>query len=158
MTDPRARARDRQASGRPRRTRASTSDSPDRLPITVSAGIAATRDDGASLTVLLATVAATLGTAKASGGDAVRVAGAEDADAEPSVARFDVLQGLVFAVDTKDRYTKRHSEDVARYAVFLAERLELDDATDRHDPASPACSTTSARSASPTRSCASPAS
>ena len=35
---------------------------------------------------------------------------------------FDVLQGLVIAVDTKDRYTKRHSEDVARYAVFLAER------------------------------------
>ena len=30
------------------------------------------------------------------------------------------------AVDTKDRYTKQHSEDVARYAVFLAERLGLD--------------------------------
>ena len=40
---------------------------------------------------------------------------------------FDVLQGLVIAVDTKDRYTKRHSEDVARYAVFLAERLGLDE-------------------------------
>jgi HD-GYP domain-containing protein (c-di-GMP phosphodiesterase class II) len=39
---------------------------------------------------------------------------------------FDVLQGLVLAVDTKDRYTKRHSDDVARYAVFLAERLELE--------------------------------
>jgi putative nucleotidyltransferase with HDIG domain len=38
-----------------------------------------------------------------------------------------VLQGLVIAVDTKDRYTKRHSEDVARYAVFLAERLGLDE-------------------------------
>ncbi len=25
-------------------------------------------------------------------------------------------------MDTKDRYTKRHSEDVARYATFLAER------------------------------------
>jgi putative nucleotidyltransferase with HDIG domain len=42
------------------------------------------------------------------------------------VGGFDVLQGLVIAVDTKDRYTKRHSEDVARYAVFLAERLGLD--------------------------------
>jgi diguanylate cyclase (GGDEF)-like protein len=104
-------------------------DSPDRLPITVSAGIAAYPRDGASVTVLLATVAATLGTAKASGGDAVRVAGIEDpADADHSTG-FDVLQGLVFAVDTKDRYTKRHSEDVARYAAFLAERLELDDAT-----------------------------
>src|SRR4029077_12632796 len=39
---------------------------------------------------------------------------------------FDVLQGLVLAVDTKDRYTKRHSEDVARYAVFLAGRIDAD--------------------------------
>ena len=44
-------------------------------------------------------------------------------------ATFDVLQGLVFAVDTKDRYTKRHSEDVARYAVFLARQDGLDEAT-----------------------------
>ena len=40
---------------------------------------------------------------------------------------LDVLQGLVIAVDTKDRYTKRHSEDVARYAIFLAQRVGLDD-------------------------------
>jgi putative nucleotidyltransferase with HDIG domain len=33
---------------------------------------------------------------------------------------------LIFAVDTKDRYTKQHSEDVARYGVFLARRLGLD--------------------------------
>jgi diguanylate cyclase (GGDEF)-like protein len=103
-------------------------DAPDRLPITVSAGIAAYPKDGSSLTVLLATVAATLGAAKASGGDDVKVAGAEDADAT-GTSSFDVLQGLVFAVDTKDRYTKRHSEDVARYAVFLARQLGLDDAT-----------------------------
>ena len=37
-----------------------------------------------------------------------------------------MLQGLVFAIDTKDRYTKRHSEDVARYAVFLAEQAGLE--------------------------------
>ena len=28
-------------------------------------------------------------------------------------------------MDTKDRYTKQHSEDVARYAVFLADQLGL---------------------------------
>ena len=47
------------------------------------------------------------------------------ADDDAATAGFDVLQGLVIAVDTKDRYTKRHSEDVARYAMFLAERLGL---------------------------------
>ena len=64
--------------------------------------------------------------AKASGGDATRFAGRE-AEAAASTSTFDVFQGLILAVDTKDRYTKRHSEDVARYAVFLAQQLELDD-------------------------------
>ncbi len=100
-------------------------DSTERLPVTLSAGVCTYPENGASVTVLLATAARTLGAARASGGDAVRVASAEDAG-ELAASGFDVLQGLVLAVDTKDRYTKRHSEDVARYAVFLAERLELD--------------------------------
>ena len=56
----------------------------------------------------------------------MRVAGPAT-DQGTSTATFDVLQGLVIAVDTKDRYTKRHSEDVARYATFLAARLGLPD-------------------------------
>ena len=43
-----------------------------------------------------------------------------------ATSTFNVLEGLILAVDTKDRYTKRHSEDVARYAMFLASRLGLD--------------------------------
>jgi diguanylate cyclase (GGDEF)-like protein len=97
----------------------------ERLPISVSAGISTYPDHGSSVTVLLAAVARTLSEAKASGGDTVRVAGSADT-AETATVGFDVLQGLVLAVDTKDRYTKRHSEDVARYGVFLAERLGLE--------------------------------
>ena len=63
--------------------------------------------------------------AKSSGGDSVRVARIGEETRETS-GSFDVLQGLVIAVDTKDRYTKRHSEDVARYAVFLARRMGID--------------------------------
>ena len=96
----------------------------ERLPVTISAGLATYPEHGASVTLLLAAVARTLQEAKASGGDAVRVAGLEAADQATS-ATFDVLQGLVHAVDTKDRYTKRHSEDVARYGVFLARRMGL---------------------------------
>jgi len=97
----------------------------ERLPVTISAGLCTYPEHGASVTAILSTAALALEEAKASGGDAVRVAGTTDA---PAVDRtgFDVLQGLVLAVDTKDRYTKRHSEDVARYAVFLAEQLGLD--------------------------------
>jgi HD-GYP domain-containing protein (c-di-GMP phosphodiesterase class II) len=44
---------------------------------------------------------------------------------------FDVFQGLILAVDTKDRYTKRHSEDVARFAVYLGGLVGLDEETIR---------------------------
>ena len=97
----------------------------ERLPITISAGLSTYPEHGSSVTVLLATLARTLEEAKASGGDTVRLAG-ESSSADRPESAFDVLQGLVVAVDTKDRYTKRHSEDVARYAVFLATRLGLD--------------------------------
>ncbi|HEX3428022.1 MAG TPA: diguanylate cyclase [Candidatus Limnocylindrales bacterium] len=99
----------------------------ERLPLTVSAGICFSPVDGDAPTELLSVATVTLGEAKASGGDAIRVARAELNDmgvAERS--SFDVLVGLVIAVDTKDRYTKRHSEDVARYATFLAKRIEAD--------------------------------
>jgi diguanylate cyclase (GGDEF)-like protein len=100
-------------------------ESTERLPVTVSAGLATYPDHGSSVTALLSAVVRTLEEAKASGGDAIRVAGA-DSQETAGATGFDVLQGLVIAVDTKDRYTKRHSEDVARYAVFLAEQLGLD--------------------------------
>ena len=95
------------------------------LPVSVSVGICAFPEHASSVTDLLSAAAVALSEAKASGGDSVRVAqvGEEERVASGS---FDVLQGLVIAVDTKDRYTKRHSEDVARYAVFLAQRMGLD--------------------------------
>jgi diguanylate cyclase (GGDEF)-like protein len=97
----------------------------ERLPITISAGIATYPSDADSVTGLLAAVAQILGEAKAGGGDEIRVCGRNE-DAGEDTRTFNVLQGLVFAIDTKDRYTKRHSEDVARYAVFLAGQVGLE--------------------------------
>jgi diguanylate cyclase (GGDEF)-like protein/putative nucleotidyltransferase with HDIG domain len=99
----------------------------ERLPITISVGIATSPSDADSATELLSVATRVLGEARASGGDAVRVAGQGPAKGRDAQA-FSVLQSLVFAIDTKDRYTKRHSEDVSRYAVFLARRLGLDGA------------------------------
>ncbi len=98
----------------------------ERLPISVSAGICAFPINGLSVTTLLSSAARTLDEARASGGDSVRVAEAEAVPLEEAV-RFDVLEGLIIAVDTKDHYTRRHSEDVARYAAFLADELGLDE-------------------------------
>jgi diguanylate cyclase (GGDEF)-like protein/putative nucleotidyltransferase with HDIG domain len=97
----------------------------ERLPITISAGIVDSNEKADSMTDLLALASVVLAEAKASGGDAVRTA-ADHEEAAGTTRSFDVLQGLVIAVDTKDRYTKRHSEDVARYAAFLAEQMGLD--------------------------------
>jgi diguanylate cyclase (GGDEF)-like protein len=97
----------------------------ERLPISVSVGICAYPDHAASVTELLSAAAVAVSEAKASGGDVVRIAQVGEEERVMS-GSLDVLQGLVIAVDTKDRYTKRHSEDVARYAVFLAKRIGLD--------------------------------
>ncbi len=96
-------------------------DASERLPLTVSVGVCVFPDHGGSVTELLTTAAMTLQEAKASGGDSIRHAGRE-AEPEPAARAFDVFEGLILAVDTKDRYTKRHSGDVARYSVFLAEQ------------------------------------
>jgi len=98
----------------------------ERLPVTVSVGIAVMPDHAGAVTDLLAAAAAALAEAKLSGGNRVQVA--RRADPNAPAAPFNVLQGLVIAVDAKDRYTRRHSEDVARYAIFLGRRLGLDDA------------------------------
>jgi diguanylate cyclase (GGDEF)-like protein len=102
----------------------------ERMPLTVSAGLCTYPIHGASVTTLLSTAVRTLEDAKSGGGNSVRVAQVEE---EPTAGgtSFDVLQGLVIAVDKKDRYTKRHSEDVSRYAVFIAELLGLDEDTIR---------------------------
>jgi diguanylate cyclase (GGDEF)-like protein/putative nucleotidyltransferase with HDIG domain len=97
----------------------------ERLPVTISAAVSTFPDHGQSLTALLSTAAKTLEEAKAGGGDAVRTSGKRDEDAADT-STFDVLQGLVFAIDAKDRYTKRHSEEVGRYGAMLAQMLGLE--------------------------------
>jgi diguanylate cyclase (GGDEF)-like protein len=98
----------------------------ERLPITVSTGVCRFPEDGQSVTELLASAVAVLQEAKSGGGDRVVVARADLAEAGV-IASFDVFQGLVLAIDSKDRYTKRHSEDVARYGLFLARLIGLDE-------------------------------
>ncbi len=105
--------------------RALAFDGSEALPVTVSAGVCAFPDNGGSVTELLSIAAVTLQEARTSGGDAILIAGGS-IDLPAETRTFDVFQGLILAIDGKDRYTKRHSEDVARYAVFLADRLTLD--------------------------------
>jgi HD-GYP domain-containing protein (c-di-GMP phosphodiesterase class II) len=101
--------------------------SSERLPVTVSVGIAYFPFHAGSVIELISAATTALAEAKASGGNSVEIADAWTDEPRAPHTTFDVLQGLVLAIDRKDRYTKLHSEDVAAYAIFIAERLGLDD-------------------------------
>ena len=76
------------------------------------------------------------------------------AEARSHAQGFFMLDALVSAVDNKDRYTRRHSEDVLGHSLRIAHALGW---TKRRGTPSgwPPCCTTSARSASRTPSCGS---
>ena len=94
------------------------------LPLTISGAVARFPEDGDSVTELWPARRSPCARPGPGGGDAIRVAGAEPEVVGPTHT-FDVFQGLILAVDTKDRYTKRHSEDVARYAMFIGSKVGL---------------------------------
>lgn len=103
-------------------------DAGDRLPLTVSIGVGVAPLHGRTPTELLSAVAVTLGEAKSGGGNQLVVSRLSFADlTQERMNTFTILDGLVNAVDMRDRYTRRHSEDVARYALFLARHLGLDE-------------------------------
>src|SRR5579871_1698861 len=100
------------------------------LPIPLCIGIADTAGAGRSPIGLVAAADAALYEGKQRGGDAV-VLHLDPCDGADDSVRtsFDVLDGLVTAIDNKDRYTRRHSEDVTRYALHLAQALHLSEET-----------------------------
>ena len=101
-------------------------DGEERLPITASVGITFFPFHAGSVIELLSAANMAIGEAKAAGGNRVELADAWTAEPRAPHTTFDVLQGLVLAIDRKDRYTKLHSEDVACYALFLAEQIGLE--------------------------------
>ena len=91
----------------------------DVVPVGMSLGVASYPDDGESLSKLLANADSAMYAAKRN--QATKVEGAKAANE----SSFGVLDSLVLAIDTKDRYTKDHCDIVAEYAVKLAQRLGL---------------------------------
>jgi diguanylate cyclase (GGDEF)-like protein len=100
----------------------------ERLPLSVAAGVARVPQDGRNALDLLAVAEAALREAKTSGGQVTKVA---DQATFGSLAAqntvFGVFEGLLVSVDTKDHYTRSHSEDVTGHALFLADELRLTD-------------------------------
>jgi diguanylate cyclase (GGDEF)-like protein len=102
------------------------------IPVSLSFGIATFPRDSQNRHDLLTIADANLYTAKGTD-DGIR--GTTETQRTHSALRtegsFGVLDAMVTAVDNKDRYTRRHSEDVTEYALWIAEELRLSQETMR---------------------------
>ncbi len=96
----------------------------ERIPISVSCGVAVFPDDGRKRHELLAVADANLYESKGLGGKIVGRPEIQEQKAElRKLGTFGMLESLVTSVDNKDHYTKAHSENVTDYAVMLAQEL-----------------------------------
>ncbi len=101
------------------------------IPLTLSIGIAMFPDDGPGRLDTLAAADARLARVKTGGYGRGDLADRLRAHLPCSQADFSMLNALVTAVDAKDRYTRRHSEDVMAYSFQIAQELGLDEKEQR---------------------------
>ncbi len=95
------------------------------IPLGLSLGVAVFPTEGPTRSEALEIADDRLRRAKTGGdedGYAERVRNAMTDEREG----FSMLDALVTAVDNKDRYTRRHSEDVMRYSAQIAQQMGLD--------------------------------
>jgi len=102
------------------------------VPISLSFGIASYPLDGGSRHELLTLADSNLYHAKNTDEGIVFTSESQRANLElRAEASFEVLDALITAVDNKDRYTRKHSEDVTEYALWIAQELGLSEETMR---------------------------
>lgn len=107
------------------RTHTFTTPDNSRLALPLCFGIADTTAVTRTQAALVAAADAALYDGKRCGGDRVTLH-LHVARHEPDTfTKYDILDGLVAAIDRKDHYTRHHSEDVTRYALILVEALGL---------------------------------
>ena len=95
------------------------------IPLTLSAGLAVFPEDGEEKQIVLEAADVRLMRTKTGGSENDSIESLRELLLH-SHQGFLMLDALVTAVDNKDRYTRRHSEDVMRYAIQIADDLNLD--------------------------------
>jgi diguanylate cyclase (GGDEF)-like protein/putative nucleotidyltransferase with HDIG domain len=96
------------------------------LPLRFCCGIADSHSAGSSAINLLAAADSALFEAKQDGIGSTHLHIVDTTQAESGDrTAFTVLDGLVTAIDRKDRFTRHHSADVAGYALMLGDALGL---------------------------------
>ena len=96
------------------------------IPLSLSIGLAIFPDEAAARLDAVALADSRLYRAK-TGGDGGDEADRLRARMSDTVQGFSMLDALVAAVDNKDRYTRRHSEDVMAYSLMIARELGMSD-------------------------------
>ena len=100
------------------------------IPVGVSLGMAQFSGAGGDCVDMLRQADERLRWSK-TGGAAEENARRVRADIGSRVAGFGMMDALVTAVDNKDRYTRRHSEDVMEYSLHIARQLGLSEKEQR---------------------------
>ncbi len=103
----------------------------DRVPVHLSFGVATFPEDGQNSHELVGAACTNLHISREKGGDTVTTAGNAVAREVAKVGAFGTLDGLITTVDRKDRYTRRHSEQVSGLSVSIADALGLSKETQR---------------------------
>jgi len=99
------------------------------LPLTLSMGIGVFPDDGPGRLEALAAADTRLMRVKTGGTGSGELTEHLRTHLSCELADFAMLNALVTAVDNKDRYTRRHSEDVMAYSFQIAHELGLEEKT-----------------------------
>ena len=97
------------------------------IPLTLSIGIAVFPDDGPERLETLAAADARLIRVKTGGTGTGELTESLREHLACTRTDFSMLNALVTAVDNKDRYTRRHSEDVMAHSFQIAHELGLDE-------------------------------
>jgi diguanylate cyclase (GGDEF)-like protein len=102
------------------------------LPISASFGVALYPQMAGSHHELLALADVNLYESKAQGDGKIVGFEEDEEEREPLCAgSFSTLDALVTAVDKRDRYTRKHSEEVTEYSLMIAQELGLSEETMR---------------------------
>lgn len=96
------------------------------VPIGASFGIAMFPNDGRTRQELLAVADANLYSAKKTPDNIATSSDSQRVNIEiRTLDDFRGLDGMITSVDNKDRYTRRHSEDVCEYALWIAREIGM---------------------------------
>ncbi len=102
-----------------------------RIPLQLCFGVADSASVNHSPLSLTAAADAALYAGKRQGGHAIKLHRRSEEGSEEETDRcpFDVLDSLITAIDTKDQYTRLHSENMTQFALQLVQKLGCSEET-----------------------------